>query len=47
MKGDEVFAQAAREAARFEAAQVIQRALELDPGDERAKILRERIQGDR
>jgi len=33
--------------ARDEAAQVIQRALELDPGDERAKILRERIQGDR
>jgi tetratricopeptide (TPR) repeat protein len=33
--------------ARDEAGQVIQRALELDPGDERAKVLRERIQGDR
>ena len=30
-----------------EAARVIQRALELDPGDERAKVLRERIQGGR
>ncbi len=32
---------------RDEAGRVIQRALELDPGDERAKILRERIQGGR
>jgi tetratricopeptide (TPR) repeat protein len=31
--------------ARDEAGHVIQRALELDPGDERARILRERIQG--
>jgi len=33
--------------ARGEAARVIQRALEVDPGDERAKVLRERIQSDR
>jgi cytochrome c-type biogenesis protein CcmH/NrfG len=33
--------------ARDEAGRVIQRALELDPSDERAKVLRERIQGGR
>ena len=33
--------------ARDEAGRVVQRALELDPGDERAKILRQRIQGGR